>query len=90
MIEGLIFGTLAWLSLLLSWFHLPEMAKRFTKNHPLLTDIGGAALAFFLISSISKSLVAVIAATVTGLLITVTVMVGRQLDGNRRVHSSNS
>jgi hypothetical protein len=74
MIEGLVFGAVSYLSLLLSWFHLPNVVKRFSQKHPLLTDIAASTIAYVLISSVSKSLVAVIAAISCGLFVNFTIL----------------
>ena len=74
MFEGLILGTITWLSLLLSWIHLPNVFKVFTRRHPLISDLVGSVLAYFALSTISKSLVAAVGAIFCGLLINFTIM----------------
>lgn len=74
MIEGIMFGVISYLSLILSWFHLPTPIKNFSKKHPLVTDVTASVLVYVLISSVSKSLVAVIAAISCGLFVNFTIL----------------
>lgn len=86
MIEGLVLGTITWLSLLLSWFHLPSPFKKFTYKHPLLSDLIGSVTAYLALSAISKSLAAAVGAIFCGLLINFTIM-GANIANDRRRHS---
>jgi hypothetical protein len=83
MIEGLTLGAITWLSMVLSWFHLPTYLKNFTYKHPLISDLIGSLLAYFALSTISKSLVAAIGAIFCGLLINFTIM-GANIANDRR------
>ena len=74
MIEGIMLGFVTWLSFLLSWLHFPKLIKKFTKKHPFITDIISMGLAYALLTSISKSLIAAIGAVVTGLLVNFTII----------------
>jgi ABC-type Fe3+ transport system permease subunit len=74
MIEGLILGVVSWLSILGTWWHLPKKAQNFTKQHPLISDIVASALAYILLSSVSKSLIAAVGAIICGLLINYTIL----------------
>lgn len=69
---GLILGALSWLGFIITWNHFPLWLKRFSVNHPLLTDAITTLLTWFTISSITQSLVGVIACVVTGLLMEIT------------------
>jgi hypothetical protein len=73
-IEGLILGALTWLSMLLSVAKLPKQIKDFLLKHHVVTDIASAALAYFMLSAVSKSLIAVIGAVVAGLLVNFTLL----------------
>jgi len=86
MIEGLVLGGITWLSLLLTWFHLPSPFKNFTYRHPLLSDFFGSVTAYLALSAISKSLVAAVGAIFCGLLINFTIM-GANLTNDRRRNS---
>jgi hypothetical protein len=68
MIEGVVLGVLTWLGFFMTWFHMPSIIKLQTKKHPILSDLITGYLAFFFLTSISKSLTAVTAGIVTGLL----------------------
>ena len=83
MFEGIILGIITWLSLILSWWHLPQPVKGATKRHPLLTDLGGSLIAYLGLSAVSKSLVAVVGAIVTGLLINFTLLGAKYYDDNQ-------
>lgn len=74
MIDGLILGLLSWLSLMLSWYHLPEWIKTWTLKHPVISDFVGSWLSFMFLSGISHSVVAVAGAIVAGLLINFTII----------------
>ena len=72
--EGLILGILTWLSFLLSFKHFPQRIKTFLLNHFVITDILSVLTSFLLLTSISKSLGAVIASMVCGLLVNITLI----------------
>ncbi len=72
MTDGFIFGFITWISLIFTWTHLPQFLKRFTINHPILTDFSVMILSFFTITSITKSLAGAVASIVVGLLMEVT------------------
>jgi len=69
MIDGVLLGIMTWLSLSLSWLNLPKKIKTFMLSHHLLTDLCAGLLTFFFLSSISKSLIAVIGAAISSLLV---------------------
>lgn len=74
MIEGAILGLVSWASLMLSWWHFPEPIKKFTKSHPVISDISAGLFIYLMLSSVSKSLIAVVGAIVAGLLVNFTIM----------------
>lgn len=78
MIDGLILGALTWISFVASFVHLPSQAKAFFLKNFFLTDVLSVVLSFFLLTNISKSIVAVIAAMLCGLLVNLTLMFHRQ------------
>jgi hypothetical protein len=80
MIEGIILGCITWLSIMLTWSHLPNPLKRFTRNHPVMSDLTGSIIVYLVLSSVSKSLVAVIGAIVAGLLINFTILGANKSD----------
>lgn len=69
MIEGIALGVVSWLSLFMSWYHLPPKVKKFTLEHPVVADLSAGILVYFFLSSISKSIIAAVGAVVSGLLI---------------------
>ena len=74
MTEGLVLGFLSWLSLIMSWYHLPAFLKRFTMRHLVLSDFIATVLSFIFISGISHSIVAVFGAMFSGLLVNFTLI----------------
>lgn len=84
MFEGLLLGVITWLSMVLTWWHLPNPFKRFTKRHPVMSDLVGSGLAYLALSAVSKSLVAVVGAVTCGLLINFTIMGAKLKDEHSR------
>lgn len=80
MIDGLIFGTIIFASALFSWMHFPNWIKRFTINHYVLTDLCFMALTYLTITSISKSIIAVVAAITAGLWLNLSVIIYRKIN----------
>lgn len=78
MIDGLILGVLTWISFVASFVHLPYQVKDFFLKNFFLTDVLSVVLSFLLLTNISKSIVAVIAAMLCGLLVNLTLMFHRQ------------
>jgi hypothetical protein len=72
MFDGVALGILLWLSILFTWRHLPAPIKHFFRTHPAISDITTGMIAFFLLTSISKSIVAVTGSIVAGLLMNFT------------------
>lgn len=81
-LEGMLLGFMSWLSLMLSWWHLPESIKSFTKRHPVFSDLFAAFLTFTILTSVSKSILAVIGTIFSGLLTNFTIMVFNRMDKN--------
>jgi hypothetical protein len=75
MYDGFLLGSLTWLSFIFSFKHFPVQLKKFLLKNFFITDIMSVLLTFLLLTSISKSLVAVIASMVCGLLINLTLVV---------------
>lgn len=75
MSEGLILGCLTWLSFVFSFKHLPFQIKKFLLKNFFITDLLSISISFFLLTGISKSIIAVVAAMVCGLLVNVTLIV---------------
>jgi fructose-specific phosphotransferase system IIC component len=79
MIEGISLGIISWISIMFSWWHLPERLKKITFKVPVLSDITVGLLTYMFISSLSKSLVALIATIVTTLMWNITIVIGRHI-----------
>ena len=75
MYDGLLLGFLTWLSFVFSFLHLPVFIKNLLLKNFVVTDILSVLTSFFLLTSISKSLVAVIASMFCGLLVNVTLVI---------------
>lgn len=75
MIEGLILGAISWISIVLSWWHMPSWFQNFTLKHPVISDFAAGALVYFFLSSVSKSLVAAVGAVFGGLLTNITLLI---------------
>ena len=80
MIDGLVLGTITWLSYVFSFMHFPKFVKNFMIKHFFLTDIISVAFTFFLLSSISQSLGSVVGSTFCGLLVNISLMIKRSMD----------
>jgi hypothetical protein len=73
--SGITLGIISYVSFVFSFLHFPEAIKRFLLKNPFLTDCLSVIISFFLLTGISKSIVAVIAAMLCGLLVNITLMV---------------
>ena len=83
MLEGLLFGLLIFVSTLISWTHLPQWIKTFTIRHFIISELVFTITTYITVTSISKSLVAVVAAATAGLLANLSVVVYRSIyDGS--------
>lgn len=69
MLNGIILGVMTFLSLVLSFRKLPQAIKNFILRHKLLADIGAGALIFVVLGAVSKSIVAIVGAIMSGLLV---------------------
>lgn len=74
MYDGLLLGFLTWLSFVLSFKHFPQPIKKILLSNFALTDFLSVLTSFYLLTSISKSLVAVIASMFCGLLVNITLI----------------
>lgn len=69
MYDGITLGFLTWISFLVSFVHIPQKAKDFFLKNFFITDLLSMFLTFYLLTSISKSVVAVVASMTCGLLV---------------------
>lgn len=67
--SGLMLGFMTFISMLVTYMKLPAVAKYLVKKHKLLTDIFSFGFVFITLSAISKSITAIVGATLTGLLV---------------------
>ena len=74
MYDGLLLGLLTWLSFVISFIHFPNFLKKLLLKNFFITDMISVITSFLLLTSISKSIVAVIASMFCGLLINVTLV----------------
>jgi hypothetical protein len=74
MYDGLLLGVLTWLSFVISFMHFPLFIKKLLLKNFFITDMMSVITSFLLLTSISKSLVAVIASMFCGLLVNVTLV----------------
>ena len=74
MFDGLLLGFLTWLSFIFSFHHLPKFLKTLLLKNFFLTDLISVSISFLLLTSISKSLVAVVASMFCGLLVNFTLV----------------
>jgi len=75
MIDGLILGTITWLSILFSFRQLPLPIRKLLLKFPLFCDILATGICFVFLSSISQSILSVVGSIVCGLLINLTQMI---------------
>lgn len=74
MYDGILLGFLTWISFVISFTHLPDLIKKFFLKNFFLTDLLSVVISFLLLTGISKSIVAVVAAMVCGLLVNITLL----------------
>lgn len=69
---GIFLGFFSWLSMYMSWRNFPRNIKRLTLEHPIIAEAIASISIWLFITAVTKTLIGVIAATVTGLLINLT------------------
>lgn len=80
MYDGLLLGALTWISFVISFNHFPKFIKRFLLKNFFLTDVLSVVISFMLLTGISKSIVAVIASMVCGLLVNLTLLARQHIN----------
>lgn len=73
--SGIALGLISYVSFVFSFFHFPTRLKTFLLSNPFLTDCLSVSISFVLLTGVSKSIVAVIAAMLCGLLVNITLMI---------------
>jgi len=69
MIDGLILAAITYSSLLATFFKLPKVVQTWLLDHKLITDLLASAIVYVLLGAISKSIVAIVGAIMTGLMV---------------------
>ena len=69
---GIFLGFFSWLSMYMSWRNLPLKLRRLTLKHPIIAEAVASLSIWLFITAVTKTLIGVVAATVTGLLINFT------------------
>ncbi len=72
MVEGIILGFMTFMSLVLTFLKLPLFIQNRIKKHKFLADVTAGAVVYLVLGAISKSIVAIVGAIFTGLLVGVT------------------
>ena len=72
MIEGLILGLMTFASLVLTYWKLPKKIQQWLLKYKLLTDFGAGVSVFLILGAISKSIIAIVGAITTSLLVGIT------------------
>jgi hypothetical protein len=80
MIDGLVLGSITWLSYVFSFMHFPLILKRFLLKNFFLTDILSVTFTYMLLSSVSQSLGSVIGSIFCGLLVDISLMIKNAWD----------
>ena len=78
MYDGIVLGILTWISFVISFNHFPAKIKKLFLTNFFLTDIFSVVVSFMLLTNVSKSIVAVIAAMLCGLLVNLTLVFRKQ------------
>jgi hypothetical protein len=75
---ALVLAVLTFLCGIFIFIKLPEFVKRFLTKHDLFTDISATGLIWLGLSSLSGTLVAVIASAMAGVLVSVALIIRRK------------
>lgn len=79
MIDGLILGIITWFSFCLTFVHLPPQVQRLLLKYPMATDGLAAIGSFFLLTEVSKSIVAAVASMICGVLVSLSLIIYDQI-----------
>jgi hypothetical protein len=75
MVDGLILGIITWFSFCLTFIHLPIQARDLMLRYPIATDAMAAVASFFLLTEVSKSIVAAVASMICGVLVSLSLII---------------
>lgn len=84
-IEGITFGFIYWLGSVISFWHLPKLVKNFLLKHFMLSEILYTIGTYLFISAISKSIIALIGAIFSGLLMNITMLFLKHFVFNKKL-----
>lgn len=90
MIDGFILGIVTWLSLLLTFQHLPKVIKNILLSYPLFSDILATVLCFLFLSGISKSILSVIGSITCGLLVNFTLVARKMILKHKQLNEKTT
>jgi hypothetical protein len=79
MIDGLILGIITWFSFCLTFVHLPYRVQKILLKYPMATDGLAAIGSFFLLTEVSKSIVAAVASMICGVLVSLSLIIYEQI-----------
>jgi hypothetical protein len=79
MIDGLILGIITWFSFCLTFVHLPAQLQKLLLKYPMATDGLAAIGSFFLLTEVSKSIVAAVASMICGVLVSLSLIIYEQI-----------
>lgn len=85
MISGLILGAMTFASMVVTFMKLPKRLQGWILRHKLLTDLGAGVIVFLVLGAISKSIVAIVGAITSGLLVGISL----ELAGKKNVKQHN-
>jgi hypothetical protein len=71
MITGIFLGFMSFVSIAMTWLKMPEPVQKFACKHELLTDFGFGLLIWGILGWLSKTIAAVIGATIAEILLAV-------------------
>lgn len=74
MLSGLVLGLVSWLSLYLTWLNAPMWIRRWTLRHTFISEGISTVSTWLFLTAISKTLVAVIASAIAGLMVNFTLL----------------
>jgi len=73
MLEGISLGSMAFISLVISFLKMPGRVKKFFLDHKMVTDIAAAGLIYIMLSAVSKSIVALVGSIFAGLAVGISI-----------------
>jgi hypothetical protein len=76
---GTILGILAWISILLTFRHIPETIKRFLLRHHFLSDILASGFTLLVLGGISQSISSIIGTVLCTVLVEITLVIHTSL-----------